>query len=56
MTKCRKIIRLTNLGFSQREIMISCSIAQKTADKVQKRARELKLSWLLDEVMTDTEL
>ena len=56
MTKYREIIRLTGLGFSQREIMASCGVAQKTVVKVQKRARELKLSWTLDESMTDTEL
>ena len=36
--------------------MASCGVAQKTVVKVQKRARELKLSWPLDESMTDTEL
>ena len=50
MTKYREIIRLTGLGFSQRDIMASCGVAQKTVVKVQKRAsRELKLSWPLDE-------
>ena len=56
MTKYREIIRLTGLGFSQREIMASYGVAQKTVVKVQKRARELKLSWPLDESMTNTEL
>ena len=56
MTKYREIIRLTGLGFSQRDIMASCGVAQKTVVKVQKRARELNLSWPLDEAMTDTEL
>ena len=56
MTKYREIIRLTGLGFSQRDIMASCGVAQKTVVKVQKRARELSLSWPLDEAMTDTEL
>ena len=56
MTKYREIIRLTGLGFSQRDIMAICGVAQKTVVKVQKRARELKLSWPLDEAMTDTEL
>ena len=49
MTKYREIIRLTGLGFSQRNIMASCGVAQKTVVKVQKRARELNLSWPLDE-------
>ena len=50
------IIRLTGLGFSQRNIMASCGVSQKTVVKVQKRARELNISWPLDESMTDTEL
>ena len=56
MTKYREIIRLTSLGFSQRNIMASCGVAQKTVVKVQKRAKELNLSWPLDESMTDAEL
>lgn len=35
--------------------MASCGVAQKTAGKVQKRARELNISWPLDESMTATE-
>ena len=56
MTKYREIIRLTGMGFSQRDIMASCGVAQKTVVKVQKRAEELKLSWPLNESLTDTEL
>ena len=56
MTKYLEIIRLTGLGFSQRNIMASCGVSQKTVVKVQKRARELNISWPLDESMTDTEL
>ena len=56
MTKYREIIRLTGMGFSQRNIMASCGVAQKTVVKVQKRAKELKLSWTLNESLTDTEL
>lgn len=56
MTKYREIIRLTGLGFSQRNIMASCGVAQKTVIKVQKRARELNLAWPLDETMTDDAL
>ena len=43
MTKYQEIIRLTALEFSQRTIMASCGVVQKTVAKVQKRARELKL-------------
>ena len=56
MTKYREIIRLTGLGFSQRDIMASCGVAQKTVVKVQKRAKELSISWPLDESLTDIEL
>lgn len=56
MTKYREIIRLTGLGFSQRNIMASCGVAQKTVVKVQKRARELNLAWPLDDSMTDSKL
>ena len=56
MTKYREIIRLTSLGFSQRNITASCNVSQKTVVKVQKKARELNIKWPLDETMTDTEL
>ena len=56
MTKYREIIRLTSLGFSQRDIMASCGVAQKTVVKVQKRAKELNLAWPLKETLTDIEL
>lgn len=56
MTKYREIIRLTSLGFTQRNIMASCGVAQKTVVKVQHRAKELNLQWPVDEKMTDIEL
>ena len=56
MTKYREILRLTALGLSQRDIMQSLDVAQKTVVKVQHRAQELKLSWPLDESMTDDAL
>ena len=56
MTQYREIIRLTGLGFSQRNIMASCCVSQKTVVKVQKRARELNISWPLDDSMNDTGL
>lgn len=56
MTKYREIIRLTCLGFTQRNIMQSCDVAQKTVVKVQHRAKELNLSWPLDDSMTDSHL
>ena len=56
MTKYREILRLTALGLSQRAIMQSLDVAQKTVVKVQHRAQELKLSWPLDKSMTDDAL
>lgn len=56
MTKYREIIRLTSLGFSQRDIMASCGAAQKTVVKVQKCAKELNLAWPLKDTLTDIEL
>ena len=53
MTKYCEIIRLTSLGFTQRNIMASCGVAQKTVVKVQHRAKELNLEWPLDDSMTD---
>ena len=56
MTKYREVIRLTGLGFSQRNIIASCGVSQKTVVKVQKRVRELNISWTLNDSMTDTEI
>ena len=56
MTKYREIIRLTSHGFTQRNIMASCGVAQKTVVKVQHRAKELNLEWPLDDSMTDIAL
>ena len=56
MTQYREILRLTTLGLSQRNIMQSIKVSQKTVVKVQRRAREMKLSWPLDESLTDVKL
>ena len=56
MTKYREILRLTALGLSQRNIIRSINVSQKTIVKVQHRAQELKLSWPLDESLTDEAL
>ena len=56
MTKYREIIRLTSLGCSQRNIIASLGVAQKTVVKVQKRASELNLAWPLKADLTDREL
>lgn len=56
MTKYREILRLTALGLSQRNIIQSIGVSQKTIVKVQRRARELHLSWPLDDALTDAAL
>ena len=56
MTKYREILRLTALGLSQRNIVQSIGVSQKTVVKIQKRAREMHLSWPLDETLTDAAL
>ena len=56
MIQYREILRLTALGLSQRNIMQSINVSQKTVVKVQRRAKELNLSWPLDESLTDSEL
>ena len=53
MTKYREIIRLTGLGFSQRNIMASWGVSQKTVVKVQKRARELNISTWITAALRD---
>lgn len=56
MTKYREILRLTALGLSQRNIIQSIGVSQKTIVKVQKRAQEMHLSWPLNESLTDAAL
>ena len=56
MTKYREILRLTAKGLSQRNIMQSIGVAQKTVVRVQRRAKELNLTWPLDESLTDQAL
>ncbi|MGI6325914.1 MAG: transposase [Saccharofermentanales bacterium] len=56
MTNYREILRLTALGLSQRNMMQSINVAQKAVVKVQRRAREMNLSWPLDEPLTNVKL
>lgn len=56
MTKYREILRLTALGLSQRNIIRSIGVSQKTIVKIQHRAQELKIAWPLDESLTDEAL
>ena len=52
MTKYREIIRLHSLDFSERNIVLSCSVSRNTVPKVLKKADEMNISWPLDETMT----
>ena len=56
MTKYREILRLKNLGFSERNIALSCGVSRNTVSKVLKRADELNVHWPLDFDMTDAAL
>ena len=56
MTKYREILRLTALGLSQRNIVQSIGVSQKTVVKVQNEHGEMHLSWPLGENLTDAAL
>ena len=56
MTKYREILRLSSLGLSQQNIADSCNVSKKTVNRVLKRAKELDISWPLDESDTDAAL
>ena len=55
MTKYREILRLSALGLTLREIAASLQVSQHTIIDVRRRAKELSLSWPLDESYTDAE-
>lgn len=48
MTKYREILRLSSLGFSNRNIALSVPCSRNTVAKVLKRAQELDISWPLE--------
>ena len=48
MTKYREILRLSSLGFSNRNIALSVPCSRNTVAKVLKRAQELDISWPFD--------
>lgn len=56
MTKYREILRLQSLGFSERNIALSCPCSRNTVSKVLKRAKELDIAWPLEENQTDAVL
>jgi DNA-binding transcriptional regulator LsrR (DeoR family) len=56
MTKYREILRLYSHGISKSGIAASCGCARKTVTKVLDRAKELNITWPLNQEMTDGEL
>ena len=53
MTKYREILRLSSLGFSNRNIALSVPCSRNTVAKILKRAQELDISWPLEDNQTD---
>ena len=45
MTDYREILRLKSLGFSERNIALSCSCSRNTVSRVLRRAEELGFMW-----------
>lgn len=56
MTNYREILRLKSLGFSERNIALSCSCSRNTVSKVVKKAEELNFQWHLINSKTNSEL
>lgn len=56
MTPYRDILRLHSQGISQRNIAESCACSRNTVSKIIQRAKELGLSWPLENNLTDGEL
>lgn len=57
MTKYREILRLKSLKFSERAIASTCHVSRNTVSKVLSKARELNISWPLENaLMTDADL
>lgn len=56
MTKYREIIRLNGLGFSARNIELSCNVSRNTVVKVLRQAKVQNIVWSLDESFTEQKL
>ena len=56
MTKYREILRLASLDLTQQNIADSCNVSKKTVNRVLKKAKELNVSWPLDENENDAVL
>ena len=56
MTKYREILRLNGLGFSARNIALSCNVSRNTVAKVLRQANMQNIRWPLDESFTEQKL
>jgi len=56
MTNYYEILRLVSLGFSERNIALSCSCSRNTVSKVVKKAEELGFKWTADNSKTNADL
>ena len=56
MTDYREILRLKSLGFSERNIALSCPCSRNTVSKVLKKAKELDISWPISNDQTNAVL
>jgi len=56
MTNYREILRLKSLGFSERNIALSCACSRNTVSNAIKKAADLKISWPLNDNQTDAVL
>lgn len=56
MRKLREVLRLNDLGFSQRKIAASCALARSTVGEYQARAKALGIDWEAAQRLGDEEL
>ena len=56
MTDYREILRLKSLGFSERNVALSCPCSRNTVSKALNRAEELGISWPLPNEQTNAVL
>ena len=54
--KYREILRLKDLGISERNIALSCNISRNTVSKVLKKSDELNVTWKNSGAKTEAEV
>lgn len=55
MTDYHEILKLKSLGFSERNIALSCSCSHNTVSKTVKKATELSVQWTKSNTKTNLE-